>query len=74
MNSRVDIRDSRNFTRGWMEATENEIRYFGYTKGYIGRYDKASGYWFWMSGPKVGQRGPRGDIGFSEVLKAEGVM
>lgn len=71
---RVDIKDSKGFIKGWMEISPNEIKYWGFTKGYIGRFDKTSGWWFWMSGPKVGQRGPAGDIGYSEVLKAEGTF
>ena len=68
---RNEIRDTRNFVVGWSEETPTEIRYFGFTQGYIGRFDKNMKRWFWMKGPKIGQLGPMGDIGFSEVLKAE---
>lgn len=69
---RNEIRDSRNFVVGYSQDTSMDIQYWSYTKGYIGRYDKASGYWYWMSGSKIGQRGPHGDIGYAEVLRAEG--
>lgn len=70
--NRSNISDSKSFVVGYSEDDTNEIRYFGFTKGYVGRYDKASGFWYWMSGPRVGKMGPRGDIGYSEVLRAEG--
>lgn len=69
---RNDIRDSRNFVVGYSQENQFEIQYWGFTKGYIGRYDKISGWWFWMSGSRIGQRGPHGDIGYSQVLMAEG--
>lgn len=74
MVTRNEIKDRHNFSVGFSDDDQYETRYFGYSKGYIGRYDKASGYWFWMSGPRSGQMGPRGDIGYSEVLRAEGKL
>lgn len=68
---KTDIKDSRGFLVGWSEDYPKETRYFGLTQGYIGRYDKIANRWFWVKGPKIGQLGPMGDIGFSEVLKAE---
>ena len=68
---RTDLKDSLGFLRGWSEDTPIEIKYFGITQGYIGRFDKAAKRWFWMKGPKMGQLGPMVDIGPSEVLKAE---
>ena len=71
---RNEVKDSKGFYRGWSDEDQLEIRYFGITKGYIGRFDKKAGCWYWMSGPNVGKRGPFGDIGYSEVLKAERAM
>ncbi len=71
---RCDIKDSIGARVGWFETdwTGNNVNYYGVTKGLIGRYEKTTGWWFWLQGPKSGQRGPQGDIGYSEVLKAEG--
>lgn len=69
---RGEIRDSRNFILGYWVDNPNDIQYFGYTKGYIGRWDKVAKRFFWMSGPNLGKMGPGCDIGASEVLKAEG--
>ena len=68
----MDIKDRYGATVGYAMDERNEIKYFGFTKGYVGRYDKIAGRWFWMSGPRLGQLGPQGDIGYSEVLRAEG--
>lgn len=71
---RSDIKDKFGANVGYSEEFPNEIRYFGFTKGYIGRYDKVSRRWWWMSGSKINQLGPQGDIGYSEVLRAEGKL
>ena len=71
---RNEIKDSRGFTVGYSLDTGKEIQYFGYTKGYIGRFDRTLNRWYWMSGSLSGKMGPTGDIGYSEVLKAEGKM
>lgn len=68
---RREIKDSRSFLVGWAEEDSKEVKYFGNTQGFIGRYDKASGYWFWIKGPNAGRMGPRGDIGYSAVLEFE---
>lgn len=68
---RNDIKDSMGRVVGWSEDYPKEIRYFGFTQGYIGRFDLVARRWYWMKGPKIGQLGPQGDIGYSEVLKAE---
>lgn len=69
---RTEIRDSRSTYLGWSVEVGNDIQYFGVTKGYIGRYSKTDKRWWWMQGPKAGQLGPRADIGYGEVLAAEG--
>jgi hypothetical protein len=69
---RMDIRDSMQKYVGWSEEHSHEIRYFGFKSGYVGRYDKSMKRWFWMSGSRVGQMGPAGDVGYAEVLRAEG--
>lgn len=68
---RVEIRGSRNLTIGWVEDDFNEVRYFGYKSGYVGRFDKNMGRYFYMKGPQMGQVGPWADIGTSEVIKFE---
>ena len=72
--TKIDIKDSFGGCVGYAQEDNYEIKYFGFTKGYVGRYDKTSKRWFWMSGPKMYQLGPNGDIGYSEVLRAEGKL
>ena len=69
---RTDIRDSKGMVRGWSEDTPNETKYFGFTKGYIGRFDKKAGRYFYLTPGKIGTIGPMADIGTSQVLEAEG--
>lgn len=68
---RVEIKGSRNIPIGWAEYDTYEIRYFGYRKGYIGRFDKNMGRYFYMKGATPGSGGPWADIGISEVIKYE---
>ena len=70
--TRFEIKDSRNFLMGWGEDDVHEVRYYGVKTGYIGRFDRSSGRYVYMSGSRVGQWGPACDIGPSEVLRAEG--
>lgn len=69
---RTDIRDSKGMVRGWAEDGPNEIKYFGFTKGYVGRFDKKASRYFYMMPSKIGKLGPMADIGPSQVLEAEG--
>jgi hypothetical protein len=69
---RIDIKDSRGMVRGWADDSPNETKYFGFTKGYIGRFDKKANRYFYMIPGKLGVLGPMADIGTSEVLQAEG--
>ena len=69
---RTDIKDSRGMVRGWAEDGPVETKYFGFTKGYIGRFDKKANRYFYMTPSKLGVLGPMVDIGPSQVLEAEG--
>ena len=69
---RIDIKDVRGMLKGWAEDTPTEVKYFGFTKGYIGRFDKKLQRYFYMTPGKVNQLGPMADIGTSQVLEAEG--
>ena len=69
---RIDIKDSKGMVRGWAEDSPTETKYFGFTKGYIGRFDKKASRYFYMQLGKLGKLGPMADIGTSEVLQAEG--
>lgn len=71
MLNRSDIKDSRNFLIGYSLSDDKEIKYFGNKVGYVGRYDKSLNRYFYMRGSRAGLPGPYGDIGYSEVLKAE---
>lgn len=67
MNRQI-IKDTMLRPVGWLEDNGTEIKYWGNTKGLIGRYVKSTSIWWYANGTM----GPRGDIGYSEVLKAEG--
>ena len=69
---RIDIRDSKGMVRGWADDGPVEIKYFGFTKGYIGRFDKKAKRYFYMQPGKLGLLGPMTDIGPSQVLEVEG--
>ena len=69
---RIDIKDERGMVRGWAEDSPAETKYFGFTKGYIGRFDKKASRYFYMLPSKLNKIGPMADIGTSEVLQAEG--
>lgn len=69
---RIDIKDDKGMVRGWADDSPDETKYFGFTKGYIGRFDKKVGRYFYMTANKLGKLGPMADIGASEVLQAEG--
>lgn len=68
---RIDIKDENGMVRGWADDSPDEVKYFGFTKGYIGRFDKKANRYFYLTPSKAGTLGPMADIGTSQVLEAE---
>lgn len=67
--SKIYIKNSAGLPIGYFEDTGNEIKYWGMTKGLIGRFVKGpTPRWWWTDG----RMGPMADIGSGEVFKAEG--
>ena len=60
------IKDSTGRALGYIKDTFVGREYWGYTKGFIGRF--TNGRWWWANG----NLGPMCDIGYGEVYRAEG--
>lgn len=65
------IKDANGKYIGYYQESEDWIYYYGYSVGFVGKYDKKYKRYYYMRGPKTGSIGPMSDIGISEVMSQE---